>query len=78
MFHIHSSIMNLNVKFIHKIYFSHKFNEFKSYQQLNLIKEILNENCFKNFIVKVVMLDDNAQEFNIIFLKIMILLFTGL
>ena len=70
--------MNLGIKFIHKIYLSYKFNKFKNHQQLNFIEKFLNEGCFKNFIVKVVMFNDNSQKFSIIFLKTVIFLFAGL
>ena len=60
IFYIHNSIVNSNVEFIYKIYFNYEFDELKSYQWLNFIKKILNENCFKNFIIKIVILDDNV------------------
>ena len=78
MFYIYSLIVNLGVEFVHKIYLSHEFDELESHQQLNLIKEALNEDCFENLIIKVVMLDNNAQELSIIFLKTAILLLAGL
>ena len=78
IFHTHSLITDSNVKFVYEIYLSYKLNEFRGHQQSNLIEETLNESCFEDFIIKVVMLNDNAQKLSIIFLKIMILLFTGL
>ena len=59
MFHIYNSVTDSDVKFVYKIYFNHEFNEFKSHQQPNLIKKILNENYFKNFIIKVVIFNNN-------------------
>ena len=78
IFHTHNSITDSDIEFVHKVYLNHEFNEFKSHQQLNLIKETLNENCFKSLIVKVVMLDDNTQELSIVFLKTVILLLADL
>ena len=78
MFHTHSLITNSDIKFVYKVYLNHEFSELKNHQQLNLIEKTLNENCFKSFIVKVVILDNNAQEFSIVFLKTAILLFTDL
>ena len=78
MFYIHSSIVNSDVKFVHKVCFSHEFNKFKNHQQSDFIKKILNEDCFENFIVKVVMLDNNAQKLSIVFLKTVIFLLADL
>ena len=78
MFHIHNLIADSDVEFIHEICLSYEFNELKGHQQSNLIKKALNENYFKSLIVKVVMFNNNAQEFSIIFLKMMILLLAGL
>ena len=78
IFHIHSLVVNLDIKFIHKVNLSHEFNKFGSHQQLNFIEAVLNENCFKSFIVKVVMLDNNAQKFSTVFLKMVIFLLAGL
>ena len=60
IFHIYSSVTDSGVEFIYEVCFSHEFSELKSHQQLNLIEEILNKGCFECFIIKVVMLDDNA------------------
>ena len=60
IFHIYNLIVNLDIKFIHKIYFNYEFNEFENYQQLNFIEKALNKDCFENFIIKVVMLDSNV------------------
>ena len=78
MFYTHCLIINSSIKFIYKICLSYEFSEFRSYQQLNLIEEVLNEGCFKSLIIKVVMFNGNAQKFSIIFLKTVILLFTDL
>ena len=78
MFHTHCSVMNSGIEFIHEVYLNHVFNEFENYQQLNLIEEILNKDCFKGFIIKIVMLNGNVQEFSIIFLKMVIFLLAGL
>ena len=78
MFHTHSLITDSDIKFVHEIYFSHEFDELKGHQQPDLIKEILNKNCFESLIIKVVMLNGNAQELSIIFLKTVILLFADL
>ena len=78
MFHTYSLIANLDVEFVYKICLSHEFNELKDHQQLNLIEEVLNEGCFEGFIVKIVMLGDNAQELSIVFLKTVIFLFADL
>ena len=78
IFHIHSLIIDSDVEFVHKIYLSHEFNEFKSHQQSDFIEEVLNENYFKNFIIKVVIFDNNAQKLSVIFLKTVILLFINL
>ena len=78
MFHTHSLIMNSDVEFVYEICLNHEFGELEGHQQPDLIRETLNEGYFKGFIVKVVMFDDNAQEFSIIFLKTMILLLAGL
>ena len=78
IFHIHNLITDSNIKFVHEINLSHEFDEFKGHQQPDLIKKILNENCFESFIIKVVMLDNNVQKFSIIFLKMMIFLLAGL
>ena len=69
MFYIYSLIVNLNVKFIYEICLNYEFDEFKDYQWLNLIKKALNKDYFENFIVEVVMLNDNVQKFSIVFLK---------
>ena len=78
IFYIHSSVTNSNVKFVYEIYFSYEFDEFKNHQQSDLIEEVLNKDCFEDFIVKVVMLDDNVQKLSIIFLKTVIFLLTDL
>ena len=78
MFHIYNSITDSGIEFVHKISFSYKFNKFEDHQQLNLIEKALNKDCFEGLIVKVVMLDDNVQEFSIIFLKTAIFLLAGL
>ena len=70
--------MNSDIEFVHEICLSHEFGELKDHQQLNFIKKILNEDCFKSLIIKVVMLDDNTQKLNIVFLKTAILLLTDL
>ena len=78
MFHTHNSVVDSDIEFVYKIYLSHEFDELRSYQQLNLIEEVLNEDCFESLIVKVVMLDDNAQKLNIVFLKMVIFLLADL
>ena len=78
IFHTYSLVADSGVEFVHKVCLNHKFDEFKDHQQLNLIEEALNENCFKSLIIKVVMLDGNAQEFSIVFLKTAILLLASL
>ena len=78
MFHIHSLIVNLDIEFIHEINPNYEFDELEGHQQLNLIKEILNEDCFEGFIIKVVMFDDNVQELSIVFLKTAIFLLADL
>ena len=78
MFHIHSLIVNSDVEFIHEICLNYKFGELESHQWPDFIEEALNENCFEGFIIKVVMLDNNAQKFSIVFLKMMILLLADL
>ena len=78
IFHIHSSVTDSSVEFVHKICLSHEFNELKGHQQPDLIEEILNEDCFKSLIIKVVMFNSNSQKLNIIFLKTAILLLAGL
>ena len=78
IFYTYCSVVNLGVKFVYKIYFNHEFSELENHQQLNLIEKILNKGCFENFIIKIVILDDNAQKLSIIFLKTAILLFTNL
>ena len=78
MFHTHSLITDSDIKFVYEVYFSHEFGELKDHQQLNLIEKILNEGCFKSFIIKVVIFDNNAQKLNVTFLKMMILLLADL
>ena len=78
MFHIYNSVTDLDVEFIHEVNLNHKFDKLESHQQSNLIGKALNEDCFEGFIVKVVMLDGNAQELSIVFLKTAILLFANL
>ena len=78
MFHTHYLIIDSDVEFVYEVCFNHEFGKFGSHQQPNLIEEALNEGCFENLIIKVVMLDDNAQEFSIIFLKTVILLLADL
>ena len=78
MFHTHSSVMDSDVEFVHEICPSHEFGEFEGHQQPDLIEEVLNEGCFEGFIVKVVMLDGNAQKLSIVFLKMVILLLADL
>ena len=78
IFYIYSLIINSGVKFVHEVYFNYEFDKLKDYQQSDLIEKILNKDCFKDFIVKVVMLDSNAQKLNVIFLKMMIFLLAGL
>ena len=78
MFHTHSLVTDSDIEFVYEICFNHEFGEFGDHQQLNLIEEALNEDCFEGFIVKVVMLDGNAQELSIVFLKMVILLLAGL
>ena len=70
--------MDSGIKFVYEVYLNHEFDEFRDYQQSDLIEKALNEDCLKDFIVKVVMLDDNVQELSIIFLKTAILLLAGL
>ena len=60
IFHIHSSIINLDIEFVYKVYLNYKFNEFKNHLQSNVIEKILNKNCFESFIIKVVIFNDNA------------------
>ena len=78
MFHTHSLIADSDVEFVYEIYLSYEFSELEGHQWLDLIEEALNEGCFEGFIVKVVMLGDNAQELSIVFLKIVIFLLAGL
>ena len=78
MFHIYSSVVDSGVEFVHEVCLSHKFGELEGHQWPDLIGEALNEDCFEGLIIKVVMLDDNVQEFSIVFLKMMILLLAGL
>ena len=78
MFHTHSLIADPDIEFVYEVCPSHEFGELEGHQQPDLIEEALNEDYFEGFIVKVVMLDGNAQEFSIIFLKMVILLFAGL
>ena len=78
IFHIHSSVVDSDIEFVYKIYLSHEFDEFKNHQQLDFIEEILNGNHFESFIIKVVMLDGNAQKLSIIFLKTAIFLLADL
>ena len=78
MFHIYSLVMDSDVEFVHKVCLSHEFNELEGHQQSDLIEEVLNEDCFESFIIKVVMLDGNTQELSIVFLKTAILLLAGL
>ena len=78
IFHTHSLITDLSIEFVHKVCLSYEFNELKGHQWLNLIEEALNEGYLEGFIVKVVMFDDNAQEFSIVFLKTAILLLADL
>ena len=78
IFHIYSLVINSDIEFVHEIYLNYKFNEFKNYQQLNLIEKILNEDYFENFIIKVVMFNNNVQKLSIIFLKTVILLLADL
>ena len=78
MFYFHSSVINSDIEFIYKVYLSYKFDKFENHQQPDFIKEALNKNCFESLIIKVVMLDDNAQELSIVFLKTAILLLADL
>ena len=78
MFHTHSLVVDSGIEFVHEVCPSHEFSELGGHQQLNLIEEALNEGCLKGLIVKVVMLDGNAQKLSIVFLKMAILLFAGL
>ena len=70
--------MNSDVEFVYKVYLSHEFDKLKGHQQSNLIEEILNEDCFEGFIIKVVIFNNNAQKLNIVFLKTVILLLADL
>ena len=78
IFHIHSSVVNSNIEFVYKVYLNHEFNKLKGHQQSNLIEEVLNKDYFKGFIVKVVIFDSNIQKLSIVFLKMIIFLFTDL
>ena len=78
MFHTHSSVVDPGIEFVYEVCPSHEFGELGGHQQPDLIGEALNKGCFEGLIIKVVMLDDNAQELSIIFLKIVILLLAGL
>ena len=60
MFYAHCSVTDSGIEFVHEICLSHEFNELEGYQQPDLIEEALNKDCFKGFIIKVIMLDDNA------------------
>ena len=60
MFHIYSLIADSGIKFTHKICFNYEFNEFENHQQPNFIKKVLNKDCFKSFIIKVVIFDNNV------------------
>ena len=70
--------MNSDVEFVYKVNLNHKFDKLESHQQLDFIEKVLNEGCFKDFIIKVVMFNDNVQKLNIIFLKTAILLLANL
>ena len=78
MFYAHSSVMDSDVEFVYQICLNHEFGELESHQWPDLIEEALNEGCFKGFIIKVVMLDGNAQELSIVFLKTVIFLLASL
>ena len=78
MFHTHSSVADPGVEFVHGVCRSYEFGELGGHQQPDLIGEALDEGCLEGFIVKVVMLDGNAQELSIVFLKTAILLLAGL
>ena len=78
MFYIYCSVINLDIKFVHEVCLSHEFDKFEGHQQPDFIKKVLNKDCFEGFIIKIVMLDDDAQELSIVFLKMVILLLAGL
>ena len=78
MFYAYCLIINSGIEFVHRVYLSYEFYKLKGYQQSDLIEEVLNKDCFKSLIIKVVMLDDNAQKLSVVFLKMMILLLADL
>ena len=78
MFHAHYLIVNSGVEFVYRIYFNYEFDELENHQWSDFIEKALNKDCFESLIIKVVMLHNDVQEFNIIFLKTAILLFASL
>ena len=51
IFHTHSSVANSNVEFVHEVCPNHEFGELEGHQWLDLIREVLNEDCLEGFIV---------------------------
>ena len=78
MFHTHSLVLNSGVEFVYRVCLSHEFDELEGHQWSDLIEEALNENNLEGLIIEVIMLDDNAQELSIVFLKTVIFLFASL